>query len=1034
MLSLQLCSFGPALLTVVLAAFSQKCHGGTVDKSFEVKAGKARRHPDQVPTFGSHLQFPGSDSRYDINLSHGVLEADAVPKPSQPLESLPETIAELLDYSIPLNHFRCGTCVCANVSRTATLADCKFEHVGRTYHTIPDWLPTVSQSIDLSGNSIRQLKSQNLSIYPALLALNLSSNLLSSIDGAPMTLSNYKSPLTILDISFNQVEKITDNAFQHFPNLTHLFAAHMRVPRFTNFTFSGLQKLEVLDLSYGRLSHIETGAFRSLERLSILRLSRNIGWSYYRMTPDIFRPLRRLFILDIAGAGNGKNVPTQGLSVLHNLTELYVDGIKTLYFGPEIRNLSQLSSVYVGGNGFCTLLAITPKMFENLIYLKKLAIVRCKLFSIDPIALRSLMHLEEFVLSEPSGITIRQALDLVPSLNNSTLKSLSFESFHYQGGYIMSVIGYNESRLFQGLTKLEILKMEGLHLFFIEPRFVEHLPQSLKYLSFKANRLHFVNLVKSLLRGKIRGLVEFDLSDQINLFKPSDPRLSGRHKQNTTQTLATYDFSPIRMWLSAQRMGHFLSTHTRTTHKDLSLRLRAATKQFLHSLPIFRANNAFQFGENILRWKGYPLKEIYFSNGYLASWGTLQLPTSTVVADLSDNKCEIISMRFLPAQNQLAVLNAQRNYLGDSLGRDTHGNTFARAYSVTYLDLSHNSIYRFPYNIFQSMSKAKVIVLADNHLQALDIKLSHMASLSFLDLRRNSVSWISKRSRDDLDTLAMSHTVTLALENNPLSCTCNGLELLSWIAFTRVRILDQDFLKCRDKDQRISPIGDIKTRFQVLRRSCVSHAYIVSLSASSVGVALVIITSALLVRNRWRLFYWKNIILARYYGMRQPDENNANYKFDAYLVHSQDVEDFVVTECYRELEGRGHKVCIEAKDFLPGSFIPCNIVSAVQSSTFTVFILSAGYRDNEWFEYSLQMALMEEATSRRQVLHLFLYEPMQDAQLSRDLLRLMRKDAYSEFPPPDSEPEVSKVFWDTFSRFIGHTHNPERFPRLELGI
>ncbi|XP_005108716.1 toll-like receptor 4 [Aplysia californica] len=1034
MMTPQLGSAGPVLLTIVLAALGNCCLGETaVNESNVTRAAMVRRDLHLVPSCGSQSLSPGRDIRCDVNL----LDSDVVSTSPQPSQLLVETPAELLKYGTPVNRFRCGACVCVNASRKATLADCNFRHTRWSLHRVPNWLPPTSQSIDFSNNRIKQLMSQNLTLYPNLLALNMSNNLLSSIDSASMEMPNFWSPVKILDISFNEVENITDYAFENLSNLTHLFAARIQVSRITNFTFAGLHSLEVLDLSYGIIGHIETGAFRSLERLSILLLTHNIRLSSYKMTSDLFRPLRQLFKLDIAGSSGGQNVPSQSLSVLHNLSELYVDGNKILHFGPEVRNLSKLYTVYVGKNGFCNLVAITPDMFENLIYLKKFAVIDCKLSSIDTMALRSLKHLEEFVLSKPSDITIRQALNLIPYLNNSTLKSLFFDNFHELGGYRMPAIGYNESRLFQGLTKLEVLRMETLHLFFIEPRFVENLPQSLRYLSFKGNRLHSVNILRSLLdSGKLRGLVEFDISDQ-NYFVSSDPRLREIHKQNTTQTLSPYDpiLNPLKIWHLAQRPSH-MSSHpeSRLMHMGLPLRPRATTNKSPRSLPIYRANNAFKFGDPILRLKSLHVEQVYFSNGYLNSWGTLQLPSTSVVADLSDNKCDEISMRFLPAQNQMEVLSAQRNYLGNALARDYVGNTFVRAYRVTYLDLSHNSIYRLPYKVFQNMSKIRVIVLTDNHLQALDIKLSHMASLSFLDLRRNSVSWISKRSRDDLDTLAMSHTVTLALENNPLPCTCNGLEVLSWIAFTRVRILDQDFLQCRDKDQRIFPMGDIKTRFRVLRRSCVSYAYIVSVSASSVGVALVIITSALLVRNRWRLCYWKNIILARYYGMRQPGENNVNYKFDAYLVYSEDIERFIVTECFRELEDRGHKVCIEAKDFLPGSFIPCNIVSAVQSSTFTVLILSAGYRDNEWFEYSLQMALMEEATSRRQVLHLFLYDPMQDAQLSRDLLRLMRQDAYSEFPPPDSQPEVKKVFWDTFSRFIGHTDNPELFPRLELEV
>ena len=96
-------------------------------------------------------------------------------------DDVPRAVWALIQYGTPLSRFRCGDCVCASLSEEVTLADCTMPHTGVLLYDIPDWLPATAQSIDLSQNSIYELTYYTLSLYPALLALDMSDNSLTSI-------------------------------------------------------------------------------------------------------------------------------------------------------------------------------------------------------------------------------------------------------------------------------------------------------------------------------------------------------------------------------------------------------------------------------------------------------------------------------------------------------------------------------------------------------------------------------------------------------------------------------------------------------------------------------------------------------------------------------------------------------------------------------------------------------------------------------------------------------------------------------------
>ncbi|CAL1541101.1 unnamed protein product, partial [Lymnaea stagnalis] len=209
---------------------------------------------------------------------------------------------------------------------------------------------------------------------------------------------------------------------------------------------------------------------------------------------------------------------------------------------------------------------------------------------------------------------------------------------------------------------------------------------------------------------------------------------------------------------------------------------------------------------------------------------------------------------------------------------------------------------------------------------------------------------------------------------------------------------------CVDDKSERKALGDLKLMASTLQRKCASQVNLVLASSFSCAVFVILISSLLLFRNRWRLYYIKNLVITRWYGYKPGDQHKTGkFTFDAYVLYSKLDRHFVLRDCLAELEEkRGHKLCIEDRDFLVGSFLPCNITSAIQNSHLTLAIISPDFWDCEWTEYGTHMSIMESLYSKRQILHLLLYKPFPVEEMPRDLIKVHKDNRFIEYPPRES--------------------------------
>ncbi|MED6291833.1 hypothetical protein CHARACLAT_027702, partial [Characodon lateralis] len=204
----------------------------------------------------------------------------------------------------------------------------------------------------------------------------------------------------------------------------------------------------------------------------------------------------------------------------------------------------------------------------------------------------------------------------------------------------------------------------------------------------------------------------------------------------------------------------------------------------------------------------------------------------------------------------------------------------------------------------------------------------------------------------------------------------------------------------------------------------------VLLISVSCGVAL--LTGVLICVLLWRLhaFWYLKMTWAWLKAKRSSQkprkdilESEVLQSFDAFVSYSERdagwVENLLVPELEEPREdgsrspgsSRPLSLCLHKRDFLPGHWIMDNIMSAIEHSRHTVFVLSENFLQSDWCRYELDFSHFWLFDAGRDAAILILLEPLSKDNVPKrfcKLRKLMSSTTYLEWP---QEEERRPEFW-----------------------
>ncbi|XP_057184488.1 toll-like receptor 8, partial [Triplophysa rosa] len=358
--------------------------------------------------------------------------------------------------------------------------------------------------------------------------------------------------------------------------------------------------------------------------------------------------------------------------------------------------------------------------------------------------------------------------------------------------------------------------------------------------------------------------------------------------------------------------------------------------------------------------------------------------------------------------------------------------------NIQKLILSHNHLKRIQWSMLRNFTQLRELVLSSNNIYFISSNLSRdVPSLMFLDLQYNRITELPggflkgavnlkklDLSFNRLITINQStfpadsetYLKTLWLHGNPFHCTCDLLELVLWIYDTRVKIpkLVTSVTCAVPEDRRGQPVVlfDIK--------ECIDDqvAFLVYFF-STVVVFFTTLMSIVMHMFYWDVTYIFYYLKARVTGYHYLSSESCVYDaFITYDTNDPHVSDWVLNQLLEQLEEHGERflpICLEERDWTPGSPVVDCLTQSIQHSRKTVFVLTERYVSSGFFKLAVFLAQQRLLEDNEDVIVLLLLEPVLQHSHFLRLRRRLCSHSILEWP---RSPSAEAWFWQSLRNAI----------------
>ncbi|XP_034546846.1 toll-like receptor 1 [Notolabrus celidotus] len=329
------------------------------------------------------------------------------------------------------------------------------------------------------------------------------------------------------------------------------------------------------------------------------------------------------------------------------------------------------------------------------------------------------------------------------------------------------------------------------------------------------------------------------------------------------------------------------------------------------------------------------------------------------------------------------------------------------------LDLQNNQISVVPLSIM-NLSKLLYLNLNLNRLRDLP-ECNGFPNLNMLLLRFNSLHAPSVNKLESCPKLRY-----LDVSHNPFTCTCalrsfislginseqkkshSGIELLGWPVH---------YLCTYPEVDRNSTLKQIS--FPAV--SCSVSLLVATIVCPSVALIIGVMTLCHRLDVPWYIGMIWQWTRAKHRARRRQvrPEDLVGVEFHAFVSYSQHDANWVHNSLLPNLEGPagGLRICHHEKHFVPGKAITENIITCVEKSRRSVFVLSAHFVKSEWCHYELYFASHQRLTQGLDSVVLVLLEPLPQYLIPskyNQLKSMMGRHTYLEWPQDRAK---HRLFW-----------------------
>ncbi|XP_055954422.1 toll-like receptor Tollo [Patella vulgata] len=827
---------------------------------------------------------------------------------------------------------------------------------------------TLLEDLDLSDNRISSVEPGLLDDLVNLRHLNLSHNAITHVYKGTFT----PPGLTKLDISVNQIKFITQGSFDNLTDLIQLNLTSNKIASLPKNIFQHLISLENLFLKRNTLKALPS--FSKCTKLTHLDLKDNLlngltSTSFEGLVSLVGISVRNNSLFFVSSMAFKDSPELSYIDLSHNQI-LSIQ--KHLLYSTPWGNLNKLNFLRLDYNNL-TRLSSDLSYFTNL---QKLFLDHNKIDRVYPD-----MFPESLVLLDLSSNRIRTLGQLMTKLKNlhklnlqynyRYLRKLSTYSFYLGSAHQPTVyIGFNEFICDCGMMWLKALTIPGI----ILPSTLQKLP-------------YFPDIDRT-----------FCENDGPSLIKLRD--------YPTSKFVCEYEKDDFECDVGC---GCCLDSNYRLNGDCPCVYRCPKGCQCKKSVMIFQTN------------------EIQCQNRNLSSI-PLRLPLGSTEINLSGNDIPMVTRHFL---EELDLLNTL--YLNGSRVKWLSPGCFDGMPRLQALYLDHNLLTSIPSGLFQNLKSLEQLYLHNNLISFIVSDafhgLNHGLSLSLHDNKLSDLG--------SLDSLNSNQITTVSLSNNPWSCRCDFItEFRDFLTINAERIKDIDDIACTwpaseenmlnyndsvnitmpelywNSTDRVMGVLDYNYSSLCSNKTVIVNTTIIQqvlqeddrLLGPIIGLVFFFSSLAVLAV----LIVWKRqfvqVVIYTKFGVRfvpGKENNDREYKYDAFVSHSSKDEEFILKELMPKLEQRKKlRLCLHFRDFPVGESIADNIIEAVDASRRTLLIISNNFLQSEWCKFEFQTAHHEVLTNHAENIVIVLLDDIDQDAVDPDLRTLLKTKTYVKYGDP----------------------------------